>query len=154
MMVNSPRLVIALRMLVSFTVDGEPVPQSRPRFTKAGRTYTSKKCADYRKFVAACAKKAMFNKELFEKDVPIAAAIVFFRSKKTTAKADLDNLTKAILDACNQIVYYDDSQIVSMLCLKRQSDQPHVKVTFATADESFFQFRWNPSDVQTELIPS
>lgn len=117
-------------MLVNFTVDGEPVPQSRPRFTKAGHTYTSKRCRDYRSLVALCAKKAMIGKSTIDKNIPIVAFIDFFRSKKTTARSDIDNLTKAILDSCNQIVFQDDAQVVEIHCRKFQSASPRVNVSF------------------------
>lgn len=128
-------LAIVLHTLVNFTVDGEPVPQARPRFTKTGRTYTSKRCSDYRQLVASCAKKAMIGKSIAEKNIPIVAFIDFFRSKKTTARSDIDNLIKAILDACNMIVYQDDSQIVKIYASKNQSSSPRVNVYFFISED-------------------
>lgn len=46
-----------------------------------------------------------------------------------TARPDLDNLAKSILDACNGVIYKDDAQIVDLITHKRYDDSPRVEVT-------------------------
>ncbi len=43
-------------------------------------------------------------------------------------KPDLDNLAKGILDALNQTVYKDDSQIVELNVKKQYGDTDHVLI--------------------------
>ena len=116
--------------LIRFEIEGEPIPQSRPRVTRNGNVYTPKRCADYRKLVALCASVAMQEKSMFQKDVPIVATIDFYRKRKATSRADIDNLLKSILDSCNGIVFEDDAQVVEIHCRKLQSDNPHVEIEF------------------------
>ena len=88
-------------MLVSFDINAEPIPQARPRFSKFGHAYIDKRSRDYRKIVQIAAVQAMQGKKRFDKDIPVSASIIFYRKKKPTAKSDLDNLVKAVLDSCN-----------------------------------------------------
>lgn len=116
-----------------FTVYGEPVAKGRPRFTKQGRTYTPKKTHDYESEVAMMAKTAMGTAEPLETPVAIYVYVTFpipksYSKKRTeaclngserhTKRPDLDNIVKAITDAINDIVYKDDSQIVSIHATK------------------------------------
>ena len=45
-----------------------------------------------------------------------------------TSKPDADNVAKAILDACNGVVFRDDSQIVMLTATKEFSETPGVRV--------------------------
>lgn len=48
---------------------------------------------------------------------------------RPTKKPDIDNITKAILDALNKVAYKDDSAIVRFSIEKYYSDSPRVEVT-------------------------
>lgn len=118
---------------VIFSCYGEPVPKKRPRFTKTGRTYTPKETMTYEAEVAKIAKAAMGSSEPLE--TPVAAYVYInyaippsYTKKRTEAclkglerpkRHDVDNVAKAILDACNGIVYLDDVQVVSLHVTKR-----------------------------------
>jgi Holliday junction resolvase RusA-like endonuclease len=46
-------------------------------------------------------------------------------------RPDIDNIAKAIMDACNHTVFVDDAQIWHLSCFKRYCDvgqKPHVHV--------------------------
>ena len=43
-------------------------------------------------------------------------------------KPDLDNLTKAVLDALNNVAFTDDSLVVSLRASKRYGDQDLIHV--------------------------
>ena len=46
-----------------------------------------------------------------------------------TGRPDLDNLIKALTDACNGIVWRDDAQIVRLMAEKRYSEQPGASIS-------------------------
>jgi len=45
-----------------------------------------------------------------------------------TKKPDVENVSKSILDALNEVAYYDDSQIVSLSVEKFRSVNPRAEV--------------------------
>ena len=45
-----------------------------------------------------------------------------------TVKPDIDNFTKAFLDALNGVVWRDDAQITDKMTRKRYSDNPHIEL--------------------------
>ena len=45
-----------------------------------------------------------------------------------TSKPDADNVAKAVLDACNGVVFRDDSQVVILIATKAFSEEPGVRV--------------------------
>lgn len=47
---------------------------------------------------------------------------------EATVKPDLDNVSKSILDALNEIAYKDDSQVISLWITKERSFNPRVEV--------------------------
>ena len=129
-----------------FFVPGKPQGKGRPRFTKAGHAYTPQKTVDYETLIAAeyCRlQKPMTN---FEKMANVEIEIQAWfpipksDSKKEKArklsgqilprtKPDLDNITKAVLDALNGVAYYDDKQVVKVTASKIYGDQPGLLCT-------------------------
>jgi len=130
-------------------VDGKAVPQPRPRVyqTTAGksRAVNSRQSINYKRLVKLTAKSYMNRNRLSIVDYPIAVHLTFvfappksYTKKKLKAiqdgalmyqkKPDLDNLAKGILDALNQTVYKDDSQIVELNVKKQYGDTDHVTV--------------------------
>jgi Holliday junction resolvase RusA-like endonuclease len=100
----------------------EPVPKGRPRFTRFGHTYNPPKTRIYEQNVS------LFLKSKF-KDNPLENAVWLeitfmlpvLKTKKRllpTVKPDVDNLSKAILDSANGILWTDDKLIISMLAKK------------------------------------
>ena len=100
--------------VITFKVDGIPVPKARPRFTKVGnfvQTYTPKKTADWEETVRWTAKGAMGPTDLLE--TPLSLALYFrlptpksWSKKRTeaclngferhTKRPDLTNIIKSI----------------------------------------------------------
>ena len=58
--------------------------------------------------------KTKYKGKAIEK--PLAVTLNFYKPRKPTAKnyGDVDNLAKGVLDACNGIIFADDSQIVEL----------------------------------------
>jgi Holliday junction resolvase RusA-like endonuclease len=121
-----------MSFIVSFVVEGTPVPKGRPRFARRGKfvsTYSPKTTVDYETKVADAAKVAMGSSEPLETPVgayiyitlPIPASYSKKRTQaclsgeeRPTKKSDIDNFCKAVFDGMNGIVFADDSQIVSL----------------------------------------
>lgn len=137
-------------LMITFRVDGTPVPKGRPRFARRGKfvsLYTDKTTMQYEDLIADGAKRAMGASEPLE-----TALEVFFYfsmpipksySKKRTEaclnglerpmKKDLDNLIKSVSDGMNKIVYKDDGQIVTIHATKVYGE-PYVEVLIKEAE--------------------
>ena len=136
-------------MPFTFTVPGQPVGKARPRASTRGghaRMYTPAKTADYENMVALHASQAMLGAPPFTGPVQVQMDITFAippswpkkrriqaleQQLRHTAKPDIDNVTKAVLDASNGVLWIDDSQVVSLMARKRYGDTPGVTVTVA-----------------------
>jgi Holliday junction resolvase RusA-like endonuclease len=127
---------------IRFEIPGIPVAKGRARVTTIGghaRAYTPAKTVAYESTVALFARQAMGAAEPIAG--PLALSIVATwpippswpkkRREAATFKAskpDADNVAKAIGDACNGIVWVDDSQVVDLRCVKRYGAVPGVVV--------------------------
>ena len=136
---------------IEFFVPGAPVGKGRPRAARRGAglvMFTPGKTADYEALVAATAGNAMRAHQLL--DGPLEAVLEmrfpvpasWSKAKRAralagaewhTSKPDADNVAKAILDACNGVVFRDDSQIVMLTATKEFSETPGVRVVIRGA---------------------
>jgi len=125
-----------MSFMVTFMVEGTPVPKGRPRFARRGKfvsTYSPKTTVDYETKVSEAAKVAMGISEPLETPVgayiyitlPIPASYSKKRTQaclsgqeRPTKKSDIDNYCKAVFDGMNGIVFADDSQVVSLHATK------------------------------------
>jgi Holliday junction resolvase RusA-like endonuclease len=125
-----------MTFMVTFMVEGTPIPKGRPRFARRGKfvsTYSPKTTVDYETKVSESAKLAMGASEPLE--TPVGAYIYItlpvpasYSKKRTeaclsgqerpTKKSDIDNYCKAIFDGMNGIVFVDDSLVVSLHATK------------------------------------
>ena len=121
-----------MSFMVTFMVEGTPVPKGRPRFARRGKfvsTYSPKTTVDYETKVAEAAQVAMGSSEPLETPVgayiyitlPIPASYSKKRTQaclsgeeRPTKKSDIDNFCKAVFDGMGGIVFVNDSQIVSL----------------------------------------
>ena len=105
----------------------EPLPQPRPKFGKGGKVYQAEKITAYKNMIGYAAKKAMEGKSPTLDALKIN--LRFYRRFKASSRrfGDCDNLAKAVLDACNGIIFADDSQIVSLTAEKYQGT-PKIEV--------------------------
>lgn len=143
-----------------FIIPGEPKGKGRPRFstgmTKGGKPFTTVRSPDdtivYENLVRLEYERQCHG-IYFEKDIPVAVSIcAYYSIPKSTSKkradmmrnhhvrptirrGDIDNLIKIILDACNRIAYYDDSQVVDVHCSKYYGDIPSVSVFIGEAEK-------------------
>jgi Holliday junction resolvase RusA-like endonuclease len=129
-----------MTFIVNFRVEGTPVGKGRPKFARRGNfvsTYTPTKTRDYEDLIKDAARKAMGSNELLETPVTVAIYITVpipqsYSKKRTEAclsgserpikKPDIDNVAKCFLDAMNEIVYKDDTQVLNL----------HIKKVYGT----------------------
>lgn len=123
--------------MLRFTIPGPPIPMARPRFDRrSGRVYTDPRSDAYRRHVAGCALVARAG-TTWPKAEACARARARMLGKRKKPKCgcawcasrftlklvvvqpdrrvrDLDNVAKQIQDACNGVLWYDDSQIAKL----------------------------------------
>ncbi len=130
---------------VCFTVAGRAVPWSRVGHKGLAR-FTPPPVRHYQAEVKAAAALAMAGRNLIA--CPLDLVVMFYLAVprgwpkwrqaaalaghvRPAIKPDLDNLIKCIKDACNQVVYRDDSQIVEIKARKRYARRPGASVIVA-----------------------
>jgi Holliday junction resolvase RusA-like endonuclease len=102
---------------MAFVVEGQPVPKQSFKKSAHGR-YTPQLQADWQEEVGWAARQSM-NQKGFQpanEKQPLCVTLNFILTDKR--RRDLDNLSKAVLDACNGILWGDDCQIVSLTITK------------------------------------
>lgn len=128
--------------MIRLTIPGEPVAASRPQVPRFGSPYYKEPYNTYKKTVRKIIEKQYTDKVILE---PLYVQIKFYRSvqksvskverqrrlsglHRPTMKPDIDNLFKAVTDACTGIVWHDDNQIVSTKSDKFYSEKPRVEI--------------------------
>ena len=107
---------------VTFTVFGNPLPKQSFKH-KGGQAYTPARIKAWQDTVGWAAREAMAGQEPFEGS--LYAELTFIRGDKR--RVDLDNLSKAVLDGCNKIVWVDDQQVFTLF-LSKGYDKDHPAV--------------------------
>lgn len=116
--------------MIAFTVPGLPQGKGRARMTRSGHAYTPEKTRSYEGAVAMAAAAAMAGQPPLDGPLWIQVAAWFPKpkswSKKQSdgtryhsGKPDADNILKAVSDACNGVLYRDDSQIAQATICKQ-----------------------------------
>ena len=135
-----------MTFMVTFKVDGTPVPKGRARYARRGNfisTYTPEKTRTYETLIKDSAIEAMGASEPLETPVslylyirvPIPKSCTKKRleaidngSEKPTKKPDASNILKSVEDGMNGVVYHDDSQIINIHVTKVYSSLPGVDI--------------------------
>ncbi len=125
--------------LEEYMIQLRPVPKSNPFFGK-GRAITLSKDREYRRAVVQELRDQRGNEERLSKPVEIVAYFGYKRPKRSKLphpRPDLDNLSKALLDAIKQVCIVDDSQ-VSRLTLEKgwESEDVIIIQLFDRLDQS------------------
>ena len=130
-----------MSLFLKIKIQGDPQSQPRHRHTVRGkvvRTYDPK--SNDKKELA----KYITENYSFEKtDKPLLVIIqANFKIPSSTSKVqkqlmngkyrpkkpDIDNIAKYYLDAMNDIVYFDDAQIIALNIVKMYSEEPSVEI--------------------------
>jgi len=141
--------------VIEIVLAGAPVGKGRPRFVKAtGRAFTPERTVRFEDRLSLAAQAAMNGQPLMEGPLKVLVEarmpIPVSKPKKWQAaalagqirpvvKPDADNFAK-MLDACNLVVWTDDSQVVDLRVLKFYSTAPElrVRVEHINEDEGIF----------------
>jgi Holliday junction resolvase RusA-like endonuclease len=129
--------------MIAFEVPGCPVPKGRPRVTRTGHAFTPKRTRDYESKVAMIAAQQMSEKgytEPFNGELTVSVIAYLPKPKKPKEKlnaplirspsnGDVDNYSKAALDAIEGIVFENDSQITALTVKKRYDKTPRLLVS-------------------------
>lgn len=118
---------------MKITVQIDAIPQGRTRFYR-GVAVDPPKCKQFKETFAW-----LLLREVGQYALPFTGAIkvdikVYRQSSKFNSAivhqyGDVDNLAKGILDACNGILWRDDSQIVDLHIVKYITDfKPYVEL--------------------------
>lgn len=116
--------------MIEFWVPGTPVPQGSSRaFIKGGRAVLvsrTRPLIAWRRAISDEAERTMKMQQPWHG--PVTLTLTFYRSPikdkrklqdPPTSRPDLDKLIRAALDALTGIVYWDDSQVTTILAEKR-----------------------------------
>lgn len=142
--------------MIEFTIPGTPIPQGRPRAGKINRgrkkgqtvLYDPVESKEYKQYVSLTAKQyapktllegALSVRMKIYREIPKSTtkkdrALIFEGIKRPVTKPDTDNYVKSVLDACNGILFKDDSQIVDLYASKYYSDNPRVEIRVQEID--------------------
>lgn len=142
----------AVKNPIHLIIPGEPVAQGRPKFTQAAgfpRAYDPPKSKVYKERIRSEAQAALWQRQaekITGKKWPLRAEVRAYCSipkswsKRDqedalngyiwpTGRPDLDNYIKIALDALNEVLFPDDSQIVQLASEKRYSAAPRLEIT-------------------------
>lgn len=130
---------------VRFSVPGVPMGKGRPRFARIGkgvRTYSDAPTMVYENLVRTClVTQSSWDGEPLTGPVALRVVAHFpipkswSKAKQAgarhhTSKPDLDNVTKAVLDALNGVAWADDSAVANIEAFKVYTNgMPSLEVT-------------------------
>jgi len=133
---------------LSFKIEAEPVPASRPRVTTRGMAYYPKKHSDYAGFL----KDFLKTVPPITTEGPVEVRIMFVMPRYKTSdypvhRADVDNLSKLPLDSMTKAMtegethrfWVDDCLVVHLAAYKRftrDGEEPHTKIRIKTIEGS------------------
>lgn len=136
-----------MERVVSFTVDGRPVPKGRPRVTQHG-TYTPKSTQIFESEIRTAwlqlGERPFEDGEALDVMVnayyPIPSGTTKSKRQKLhltpyLKRGDIDNIIKAVLDALNGFAYKDDSAVFSVYGRKiYTAGEPFTAVTISSVE--------------------
>ena len=142
---------------IELEISGQPIGKGRPRFTKAGHTYTPQKTKEDERRIHAAAWAEMAKHNIDQTSRPVAVEVIAFmdipkswsKIKRLEAEygaishmstPDVDNIAKIALDGLSGTIFADDKQVTSM----------RIKKTFCHPDRGpvlYISVSWTDADV-------
>lgn len=119
-------------MIASLTIQGEPTPKGRPRFScikGKPHVYTPAKTLAAEEELGWHLRSAMTGPPT---DQDVHLSVSFYAKSK---RADLDNFVKLLMDSANGIVWHDDRQVTRITAqLVRVKTNPRTELSVAISD--------------------
>lgn len=142
---------VSWEVWLEFIVPGEPYPKQRGRTVSikqrgrvvGHRTFTPKETEKFEKRLKWYARIAMNGAGYHEPlDGPVGIEVDVIVSRPKTikkrvlphVKPDLDNVVKSVMDACEKIIWANDSRICRMV-LGKDYGEPGVRITIYKGTE-------------------
>ena len=111
---------------MEFFVPGTPVPQGRPRAFQRGGKIGMYDPATSKAWKSTVTQVAGYQRDRWHEGALVVTLKFYMPKPKAakpftpcTKKPDIDNLSKAVLDALNEVCYKDDSQVIALSVTKR-----------------------------------
>jgi Holliday junction resolvase RusA-like endonuclease len=117
--------------MIAFSVPVEAIGKGRPRFVRStGHAFTPARTQAFESLVALEASRAMNGALAFRGPLRMTIRATYLHPQSWSAKKmattiwkvtkpDADNVAKLVKDACNRIVYVDDSQVAELTVQKK-----------------------------------
>ncbi len=135
--------------MISVSIPGTPVAQGRGRATRTpagrARVYDPERSRVWKLKAATHMRRQAHVRPVYGPGVPIWVDIVASwpipakggrrDGDPRPSRPDADNITKAVLDAGNGILWADDAQVVALSILKQYGDTPGVVVKVSAVDD-------------------
>jgi Holliday junction resolvase RusA-like endonuclease len=117
----------ATLVILRLSIDGEPVPKSRPRFNrKTGHAYTPEATRAAENAIGWRIRQAYPGLEA-DGDSAWSVCADFYCGKRS----DLDNLLKGLLDGAQGVVFQNDDQVAHIEARRyRFPSRPHMDLIF------------------------
>lgn len=106
---------------MKFFVPGDAIPKQSFRYSRTGG-YTDPRVKSWQSIIGYYAELA--NVQPLSGNVKVMLVFLL----KDRRRRDLDNLSKAVLDALNGIAYLDDKQVTDLHIVKSLSKEPGVVI--------------------------
>jgi len=120
---------------INLTFDVDPKPKGRPRF--GGNTYTPASTRRFENLLKTLTKQ-QYRSAPIQEHVAVKIRFYFKIPKRPKYPfptiGDIDNYSKAILDALNGIVWKDDSRIADLDVKKRFAEKSQILVSVTLAE--------------------
>lgn len=104
---------------VTFTVSGPPVPKARARLGRGRHWFTPDRTRNYERAVRWSALAAIARTRWQRQARYVVEVSAYFPDAR---RRDADNVGKSVLDACNGVLWDDDSQVAA-LTVRREIDR-------------------------------
>lgn len=107
--------------------------KGRPRFNRnTGRVYTPKNTKDYQNLISSEVLKSLYNYPPYQGPIVLELEFGFSvkRPKYVWPNADIDNLSKAVMDSLNDSgrIWVDDAQVVALHAKKKFSPVNYILI--------------------------
>lgn len=135
--------------MISLMLPIEGVPKGRPRFFN-GYAVTPEATRRFERDLARLVRSQYAGGPVAG-PLKLTLTFVFVRPKSQgtyrnklwrpfpSSAPDIDNYAKAVMDACNGVLWADDGQIVGLSAWKVYGPSPHITLTVTDAQHEQFQ---------------